>query len=141
MPQFKYTIVRSGQIVQERLLEINKTKAGKLTSASQRNLDQLLDCIDATSYITFGDASTESVAAALIRQGKMIDAIKHLRSKYNTGLRSTLRTVQGYVIWPASERPLGYDLNAALKMFDGALKTGQFGSDLAAMEIITSKEG
>jgi hypothetical protein len=141
MPRFRYSIIRDGQIVQERVLEVFKTKAGKFTSASQKNIDQLLDCIDATSYITFGDVCTESVPAGLIRNNKMIEAIKHLRSRYNTGLRSTLRTVQEYILWPSTQRPPDYDLIGAIKNFDNAFKSGEFGRELAAMEIITSKEG
>lgn len=106
---------------------IEKTKAGKFTYATQKNLEQLLEALDETSCVILSTDASANIGefSNAIRAHKMIDACKWLRSQYNAALRPAVDILREYFNWPDSittvQREVG--LTCILRdIMDGTLK-------------------
>jgi hypothetical protein len=87
---------------------VNKIKTGKFDYATQKNLEQVLEALDASTHVILevGEDAPSIVDASYtelierLRTERMILAAQWIRATYNSSLRPTVAILREYFNWP-----------------------------------------
>lgn len=129
----KATLVRPNSR-QELEFEITKTKGGKFSYATQRNVEQLFEALDSASLVIFTvpmeyDEDVRDVINS-VRNGGQIDVVRFLRKRFNSGLRSAVEVMREYF----NQTTTRLDIEASLAAFLRDIQNGFIEKKLKSLE-------
>ena len=129
----KATLVRPNSR-QELEFEITKTKGGKFSYATQRNVEQLFEALDSASLVIFTvpmeyDEDVKDVINS-VRNGGQIDVVRFLRKRFNSGLRSAVEVMREYF----NQTTTRLDIEASLAAFLRDIQNGSIEKKLKSLE-------